>query len=390
MLLACPEIQGQPNGEITTEPDEPLGADVRDEGDGKHLALAKVVAGLLGVSSDDIFRRAERERRRRHHRWIAGLSTVALVLAGLAVWAEFNRRDASGPEGCGGGAAPGGGANFAVAKQGAEFLVFDIAQALRDQEGMRTESVRKILGTAEQVIAKLAAKSPDNLELLRLQIAMLTEFAKTYAAQGDTAKEEEAARQALAIADRLVKADPSNELWQNDLYLSYQRVGDALKAQGKLAEALKAYQESLAVVEHFNRQTDKIGGIGCELAMEDGVLKVVTPFKDQPAAKAGIKSGDIIVAIDKQVVKGLTFEEAGKKIRGPVGVSVTLTIVRNGLKKALDVVIVRDDASWRYDLSASYSRIGDLLAAQNEEAEALKAYQDSFAVMDGLSQDQSL
>src|SRR5262249_42982355 len=52
-----------PSGEITTEPDEPLGADIRNEGDGRDLALAKVVAGLLGVSSDDIFRRAERERR---------------------------------------------------------------------------------------------------------------------------------------------------------------------------------------------------------------------------------------------------------------------------------------------------------------------------------------
>jgi hypothetical protein len=60
--------------------------------------------------------------------------------------------------------------NFEVAKQGAEALIWDIAQALRDQEGMRTETVRKILGSAEEVIAKLVAKSPDNLELLRMQI----------------------------------------------------------------------------------------------------------------------------------------------------------------------------------------------------------------------------
>ena len=54
----------------------------------------KVVAGLLGVSSDNIFRRAERERRRRQRSWIAGLSAVAIMLAGLAVWAEINRREA--------------------------------------------------------------------------------------------------------------------------------------------------------------------------------------------------------------------------------------------------------------------------------------------------------
>ena len=286
-----------PEGEITTIPDEPLGADVRDEGDGRHLALAKVVAGLLDVSSDEVFRRAERERRRRQQRWIVGLSTVVLLLAGLAVWAEINRREAVAQRAV---------AeeqktiaeqrrqeaehNFAVAKQGANALIFDIAQALRDQEGMRTETVRKILGTAEQVIAKLVTKSPDNLELLRIQGAMLTEFAETYAAQGDTAKQEEAARKrwpSPSAWPRPTRAMPSGsaispsptarsatcsvgagqarrgaEAYQDSLAIvrapgqgrpqqcglaarslvSLDRVGDVLEAQGKLAEALKSYQ----------------------------------------------------------------------------------------------------------------------------------------------------
>ena len=216
-----------PEGEITTIPDEPLAADVRDEGDGRHLALAKVVAGLLDVSSDEVFRRAERERRRRQRSWIVGLSAVVLLLAGLAVWAEINRREAVAQRAV---------AeeqktiaeqrrqqaehNFAVAKQGANSLIFEIAQALRDQEGMRTETVRKILGTAEQVIGKLAAKSPDNLELLRLQGVMLNEFAKTYAAQGDTAKQEEAARQALTITNRLAQTDPTILDGRDDLSIS--------------------------------------------------------------------------------------------------------------------------------------------------------------------------
>ena len=94
MLPARAEVQLDADGQITDEPVELLAADAREEGDGKYLALAKVVAGLLGVSSDDIFRRAERERRRKQQRWIAGLSVVALLLAGLAVWAEINRREA--------------------------------------------------------------------------------------------------------------------------------------------------------------------------------------------------------------------------------------------------------------------------------------------------------
>src|SRR5262249_24185052 len=142
-------------GEITDKPEEPLAADVREEGDGKNLALAKVVAGLLGVSSDDIFRRAMRERRRRDQRWIAAVSVVALVLAGLAVWAEINRREAVAQRAeaeeqkkIAEQRRQEAEQNFAVAKQGAESLVFDIAQALRDQEEMRSDTVRKILGTA--------------------------------------------------------------------------------------------------------------------------------------------------------------------------------------------------------------------------------------------------
>ena len=174
------------------------------------------MAGLLGVSSDDIFRRSERERRRKQRNWIAGLSVIALMLAGLAMWAEVNRREAVAQR-------EEAERNFEVAKEGANSLIFDIAQAMRDQQGMRAETVRKILGTAEQVMAKLVAKSDGKLDLLRLQGVMLNEFAQTYADQGDTSAQEEAARKALAIAERVAKADPGTAEWQRDLFVSYHR-----------------------------------------------------------------------------------------------------------------------------------------------------------------------
>ena len=79
-----------PTDKITDEPVELLAADAREEGDGKHLALAKVVAGLLGVSSDDIFRRAERERRRKgrvRNGIIAVLAVLAVAATGSAAYA---------------------------------------------------------------------------------------------------------------------------------------------------------------------------------------------------------------------------------------------------------------------------------------------------------------
>ena len=232
------------DGRMSKEPVDLLAADAREEGDGKSLALAKVVAGLLGVSSDDVFRRAERERRRRQRNWIAGLSAVAVALAGLAIWAEINRREAVAQR-------QEAERNFEIAKQGANSLVFDIAQSLRGQEGMRSETVRKILGTAESVIGKLVEKSNGNLELLHVQAAMLSEFAQTYAAQGDTTKAEDAARKSLAIAERLATADPANATWQNDLSMARIGLGDALFDEGNLNAALNAYQDSVATFDRM-------------------------------------------------------------------------------------------------------------------------------------------
>ena len=84
------EVQARRRGQITNEPVELLAADVREEGDGKNLALAKVVAGLLGVSSDDVFRRAERERRRKgrvRNGIVAVLAILVVAATGSAVYA---------------------------------------------------------------------------------------------------------------------------------------------------------------------------------------------------------------------------------------------------------------------------------------------------------------
>ena len=83
-----------PNGTVTDQALTILGPDLREKGDGRELGLAKIVAGLMGLATDDLVRRAERARRRALRNWVAGLSVVALALAGLAVWAEVNRREA--------------------------------------------------------------------------------------------------------------------------------------------------------------------------------------------------------------------------------------------------------------------------------------------------------
>jgi carboxyl-terminal processing protease len=86
----------------------------------------------------------------------------------------------------------------------------------------------------------------------------------------------------------------------------------------------------------------EFGGLGIEVTMEDGLVKVVAPIDDTPAAKAGIQSGDLITQIDDDVVQGLTLEQAVNKMKGPINTKTKLKIVRKGAEQPIDVSITRE------------------------------------------------
>jgi carboxyl-terminal processing protease len=86
----------------------------------------------------------------------------------------------------------------------------------------------------------------------------------------------------------------------------------------------------------------EFGGLGIEVTMEDGLVKVVAPIDDTPAAKAGVMANDIITKIDNEQLHGLTLNQAVEKMRGPVNTKIKLTIMRKGQDKPIEVTIVRD------------------------------------------------
>ncbi|WP_083240402.1 S41 family peptidase [Methyloceanibacter methanicus] len=86
----------------------------------------------------------------------------------------------------------------------------------------------------------------------------------------------------------------------------------------------------------------EFGGLGIEVTMENGVVKVVSPIEDTPAARAGLMSGDLITHLDKEQILGLTLQEAVEKMRGPVNSPIMLTIVREGVEDPFEVKVVRD------------------------------------------------
>ncbi len=85
----------------------------------------------------------------------------------------------------------------------------------------------------------------------------------------------------------------------------------------------------------------EFGGLGIEVGMEDGFVKVVAPIEDTPAYKAGLKSGDLIIKLDDTPVKGMTLNDAVKRMRGKSGTDITLTVVRKGEVKPLTFTITR-------------------------------------------------
>ncbi len=86
----------------------------------------------------------------------------------------------------------------------------------------------------------------------------------------------------------------------------------------------------------------EFGGLGIEVTMENDLVKVITPIDDTPAAKAGVLAGDMISKIDGQDVRGLKLEEAVDKMRGEVGAPITLTILRKGADKPIEITLKRD------------------------------------------------
>ena len=103
-----------------------------------------------------------------------------------------------------------------------------------------------------------------------------------------------------------------------------------------------AYMNPEVFKESQQETSGEFGGLGIEVSMEAGVVKVITPIDDTPAAKAGVKAGDYIVRINGEQVQGKTLMEAVNLMRGPVGTSIEITIRRKGLKKAKIIKIIRE------------------------------------------------
>src|SRR3954467_8998592 len=111
----------------------------------------------------------------------------------------------------------------------------------------------------------------------------------------------------------------------------------------------------------------EFGGLGIEVTMEEGLIKVVSPIDDTPASKAGVLANDIITKLDEEQVQGLTLNQAVEKMRGPVNTKIKLTIMRKGKDKPIEVSLTRDVIRVRAVRSRPEDDVGYIRVTQFNE-----------------------
>lgn len=116
---------------------------------------------------------------------------------------------------------------------------------------------------------------------------------------------------------------------------------DAIKGMLNGLDPHSAYLDADAFKDLQVGTQGEFGGLGIEVGMEDGLVKVISPIEDTPAYTAGVKSGDLILKLDDSLVKGMSLNDAVKRMRGKPGSKIVLTILRKGEHKPLVITVVR-------------------------------------------------
>jgi len=133
-----------------------------------------------------------------------------------------------------------------------------------------------------------------------------------------------------------LKSDYVEELTDKQL------LDGAIKGLVSELDPHSTYLDESAYQELQEGTAGEFGGLGIEVGTEGGFLKVISPIDDTPASRAGIKAGDTIVKLDKTPVRGLSLENAIKRMRGKAGEPISVTIVREGEEKPLELTLIRD------------------------------------------------
>jgi tetratricopeptide (TPR) repeat protein len=418
------------DGTTTDQPVDVLAADVRESGDGRDLALAKVIARLIGLAPDEIFRRAERERRRHgrvRNAIIAALALLALAASGSAVyaWQQLKTNEA-----------------FLDATLERFTGLVTRALSLSQSYSVPLPVSLGILQEAEGMLDAMAKYGRDTPKLKLRHVGMLLAFADDYRDLGQTAEWERRIEQAQrlmtevmrvdpgndvllltlavvdeqlgdlelakghlgdalksyrdgqAIFDRLVRDAPNKAEWQRDLSVSYEKVGDVLAAQDKLADALTSYRDGQAIIARLaEANPDKTEWQEDLSRSYDSVGQVLVRQRNLPEAlksyRASLNIKDRLAKArpnwNTEAAVAVSYERVGDVLVAQGELPEALKFFHD--QQAIFERLVKADpnnARWQYNLHMSYERVGDVLVAQDKLADALTSYRYGQPIIDRL------
>jgi tetratricopeptide (TPR) repeat protein len=310
--------------------------------------------------------------------------------------------------------------NFTAAKTTLDTVILDIAEGLQDVEGMRADTLRRILGRAETAMGNLAARIEDEPELRRSQGAMYGLFADTYLklgysrqamahankaveifralvaedgrwrnnlsksldtvgnvrmAEGDTRRALVAYHESLDIARRLAAETSNDPRWQYAVAVSLNMIGDALKATGDFSGALAAYQENLEISRKLAEKDKDNAERQFDVAvMLDRIGDVLTAKGDLSGATAAyselLSICRALAAKDRgntnwQQSLAVSLEKSAAGLARQEDLQGALAAFRENLDIRRKLVAMDgENTGWQRDLSVTLNKIGDLLVAQ--------------------------
>jgi tetratricopeptide (TPR) repeat protein len=377
-------------GIVTDRPVTILGPDLRDTGDGKTLGLAKVVAGLTGLNPDDIFRRAERSRRRRT-RFAYGLAAVFLALAvaagGSAVYAyqkltESNER-----------------LNEAIE---IAYGIVTKATAMSDRYGVPQELTLDLLGQAESALNSLIARGADSPMLRRRKALMLINFAYSYKLLGryDDAMSRIADARTLLVG--LTRQDPSNIEWQNELAIAEYKTGDINYFWGHIVEALTNFQAS---VELFKKYPPKEASSALAFDGEGSAPYYQVWAYSWLSVTQAIAGDSDAALVNVKIARDLADRAAARNSQDPIAVRnqalshttfCSILYVRGNYRDAVNdcrvsvaamkslVASYSTNTRWQRDLAWAELHLASPLAAIGARAEAFEALQSAVSIGERL------
>ena len=365
------------DGTITDRAITILGPDLRDSGDGKSLGLAKVVAGITGLGTDEVFRRAERERRRKgrvRNVVVAVLALLAIAATGSAAyaWQQLKTNEAF---------------LTATLKRATEIVNTAVAQA--EKYNVPRAATLELLGKAEGLFDDMARLGRPTPELRYQKAWMLIEFARNYDILGDTGKRFARANEAYQLLAGLAAEKPDDQTYQRDLSVAYDEVGDVLVAQGNLPEALKSFRASHDTLDRLAQADPNNAGwqrdlsisqekVGNVLVAQGNLPEALTSFRASLAIRERLAQADPGNA-QWQRDLSISQEKVGDVLVAQGNLPEALTSFRASL--AIRERLAQADpgnAQWQRDLSVSNERLGDVYLAQRDLAAALEQYRASL------------